>query len=266
MPWDFLWYLTLRNQGSFYFCLLKVFFLNTRIPLKKRNHLCWGWNSNTLTTSCKELTQWKRPWCWEVLGAGGEVDDRGWDGRMSPLTRWTWFRVNSGSWWWTGRPGMLRFTGSQRVRHDWATELNLNWTETTLYDTIMVDTSHYVCLYVQVRCVQLFETLWTVTARLLCPWNFPAGKLQWIAISSSRGCSWLRYWTQISCVFCIGRRILYHCATWEALHVGTLLSKAIKYTVPRVHSNANYKLWLIRMCQCRVINCNKCITVVGGCP
>ena len=51
-------------------------------------------------------------------------DDRGWDGWMASLTRWTWVWVNSGSWWWTGRPGVLRFMESQRVRHDWATELN----------------------------------------------------------------------------------------------------------------------------------------------
>ena len=85
---------------------------------------CWSWNSNTLTTSCKELTHWKRPWCWEGLGAGGEGDDRGWDGWMASLSRWTWVSENSGSWWWTGRPGMLQFMGSQRVRHDWTTELN----------------------------------------------------------------------------------------------------------------------------------------------
>ena len=60
------------------------------------------------------------------LGAGREGDDRGWDGWMASLTRWTWVWVNSGSWWWTGWPGVLRFVGSQRVRHDWATELN--WT------------------------------------------------------------------------------------------------------------------------------------------
>ena len=76
---------------------------------------------------CKELTHWKRPWCWEGLGAGGEGDNRGWDGWMASLTRCTWVWVNSGSWWWTGRPGVLQFIGSQRVRHDWATELN--WTE-----------------------------------------------------------------------------------------------------------------------------------------
>ena len=81
----------------------------------------------TLATSCEELTHWKRLWCWEGLGAGGEGDARGWDGWMASLTRWTWVWVNSGSWWWTGRPGMLQFMGSQRVWHDWAT--GLNWTE-----------------------------------------------------------------------------------------------------------------------------------------
>ena len=67
---------------------------------------------------------WKRSWCWEGLGAGGEEDDRGWDGWMASPTQWTWVWVNSGSWWWTGRPGVLRFMGSQRVGHDWVTELN----------------------------------------------------------------------------------------------------------------------------------------------
>ena len=78
-------------------------------------------------TSCDELTHWKRPWCWEGLGAGGEGNDRGWDGWMASPTQWTWIWVKSWSWWWTGRPGVLRFMGSQRVGHDWATELN--WTE-----------------------------------------------------------------------------------------------------------------------------------------
>ena len=87
---------------------------------------CWSWNSSTLATSCEELIHWKRLWCWEGLGAGREGDDRGWDGWMASLTRWTWVWVNSRSWWWTGRPGVLRFMGSQRVGHDWATELN--WT------------------------------------------------------------------------------------------------------------------------------------------
>ena len=81
------------------------------------------WNSSTLATSFEELTHWKRLWCWEGLGAGGEGDDRGWDGWMASPTRWTWVSVNSGRWWWTGRPGVLRFMGSQRVGHDWATDL-----------------------------------------------------------------------------------------------------------------------------------------------
>ena len=58
-----------------------------------------------------------------------EFYTRGWDGWMASSTRWTWVWVNSGSWWWTGRPGVLRFMGSQRVGHDWATELN--WTDTS---------------------------------------------------------------------------------------------------------------------------------------
>ena len=65
-----------------------------------------------------------RLWCWEGLGAGGEGDDRGWDGWMASPTWWTWVWVNSGSWWWTGWPGVLQFMGSPRVGHDWATELN----------------------------------------------------------------------------------------------------------------------------------------------
>ena len=85
---------------------------------------CWSWNSSTLATSCEELTHWKRPWCWERLKAVGEGDDRGWDGWMASRTRWRWVWVNSRSWSWTGRPGVLQFMGSQRVGHDWATELN----------------------------------------------------------------------------------------------------------------------------------------------
>ena len=79
---------------------------------------------NILATWCKELTHLKRPWCWERLKAGGEGDNTGWDGWMASLTQWTCVWVNSGSWWWTGRPGVLQFMGSQRVGHDWATELN----------------------------------------------------------------------------------------------------------------------------------------------
>ena len=67
----------------------------------------WRWSSNPFATWCKDPTLWKRPWCWERLRAG-ETDDSGWDG-------WWW-------WWKTGKPGVLQSLGSQRVRHDWASD------------------------------------------------------------------------------------------------------------------------------------------------
>ena len=114
---------------------------------------CWSWNSNTLATSCEELTHWKRPWCWEGLGAGGEGDDRGWDGWMASPTQWTWVWVNSRSWWWTGRPAVLRFMGSQRVTHDWVSELN--WTDWY---------SQYLCTWSH-----------------LIPKRYPSGSQSWVS-------------------------------------------------------------------------------------
>ena len=70
----------------------------------------------------------KDPEIWESLKTGGEGDDRRWDSWMTSPTQWTWVWVNSGSWWWTGRADVLRFMGSQRVGHNWATELT-DWTE-----------------------------------------------------------------------------------------------------------------------------------------
>ena len=95
------------------------------------------------------LTHWKRLWCWEGLGAGGEGDDR-WEGWMASLTWWTWVWVNLRIWWWTGRPGMLQFMGSQRVGHNWATELN--WISLSIYQKIFkyweVVTPKWIsCLY-----------------------------------------------------------------------------------------------------------------------
>ena len=75
---------------------------------------------------------WKRPWCWERLRAGRKGENRGWDGWMASATWWTWAWVNSGSWWWTGRRGVLQFMGSQKVGHNWATELN--WTKSSQPD------------------------------------------------------------------------------------------------------------------------------------
>ena len=95
------------------------------------NDWCWCWNSSTLATYCKELTHLKWPWCWERLKAVGEGDVRGWDGWMESPTQWTGVWVNSGSWWWIQRPGILQSMVLQRVGHGWVTELN--WTEYALY-------------------------------------------------------------------------------------------------------------------------------------
>ena len=103
---------------------------------------CWSWNSNTLATWCTELTHWKRPWCWERLKAGGEGDNREWDGWMASLTRWTWVCTSSRSWWRTAKPGMPQSMGLQRVRHDWVNELN--WTMFSL-DFYINFTGVYKC-------------------------------------------------------------------------------------------------------------------------
>ena len=65
----------------------------------------------------------QKTWCWEILKPGGEADDRGWDGWMASLTQCTWVWVSSGSWWWTGKPGVLQSMVLQRVRDNWETEL-----------------------------------------------------------------------------------------------------------------------------------------------
>ena len=83
---------------------------------------CWGWSYNTLTTWCREPTHWRRIECCERLKAGGEGEDRGWDGWMASQTQWTWVWASSKRWWRTGKPDELQSMGLQRVGHDWATE------------------------------------------------------------------------------------------------------------------------------------------------
>ena len=104
-----------------------------------------------------ELTHWKRPWCWKGLGAGGEGEDRGWVGWMASLTRWAWVWANSGSLWWTGRPGVLRFMGWQRVRH-WTERLDwteLNWDHRNKLTTSL---SHLCPVQLHVNSTNRFES------------------------------------------------------------------------------------------------------------
>ena len=96
-----------------------------------RKDWCWSWNSNTLATWCEKLTNWKRPWCWETLKAGGEGDDRGWAVWMASPTWWTWVWASFRSWWWIGRPGVLQSMGSQSW--PWLS----NWTELNIINDIL---------------------------------------------------------------------------------------------------------------------------------
>ena len=93
-------------------------------PEYSLEELMLNWNSNTLATWCEAPTHWKRPPCWEILKTGGEGDNRGWDGWVASPTWWTWVWASFRSRWWTGKPGVLQSTGSQREGHDWATKLN----------------------------------------------------------------------------------------------------------------------------------------------
>ena len=90
------------------------------------------WSSSTLATWCEEPTHWRRPWGWERLRAGGELEHRRWDGWMASLTQRTWVWVDSRSWWWTGRPGMLCVV--HEVAKSW-TRLS-NWTEVNWMDLV----------------------------------------------------------------------------------------------------------------------------------
>ena len=76
-------------------------------------------------------TDWKRPWCWAILKAGGERDDGGWDCSMASLTQWTWVWASSGSWWWTMKPGVLQSMWLQRVVDNWSDWTKLNWIRNT---------------------------------------------------------------------------------------------------------------------------------------
>ena len=89
--------------------------------------LCWSWKLQYFSHLMRRVDSLEKTLILGGMGAGGKGDDRGWDGWMASLPWWTWVWVNSGSWWWTGRPGMVRFMGSQRVAHDLVTEVIRWW-------------------------------------------------------------------------------------------------------------------------------------------
>ena len=144
-----------------------------------------NWNSSTLATSCEELTHWKRPWRWEGLGAGGEGDNGRWDGWMASLTRWAWVWVwEFESWWWTGRPGVLRFMGWQRVQTErlnssiyyyWLHNVTLYRYNNLCNHFLIVELFIYFLpmikyiLMQQIMCTQsqvrLFATPWTIASQ-----------------------------------------------------------------------------------------------------
>ena len=101
--------------------------LNKISPKYLLEGLMLTWKLQDLDHLMQRTDSLERPWWWKRLKTGGNGDDRGWDGWMTSPTQWTWVWASSGSWWWTGRPGILQSMGSQRVGHNWATKLN--WTE-----------------------------------------------------------------------------------------------------------------------------------------
>ena len=185
LVWDIVTWTARRSNHSI---------LNKINPWKE---WCWSWNSNTLATSCEELAHWKRPWCWEGLGAGEEGDDRGWDGWMASPTWWTWVWVNSGSWWWTGRPGVLRFMGSQ------------SWTWPSDWTDLQMRVKHihiflkFIWLYVILHChIAAAAAKLLQSCPTLCnpidgsppgspvPGILQARTLEWVAISFSNEWKW----------------------------------------------------------------------------
>ena len=142
--------------------------------------------------------------------AGGQRDDRGWDCWMVSPTQWTWVWVDSRSWWWTGRPGVLQFMGSKGVGHDWATELNW-W-------LIHVEVWQKTTEFCKAIILQLKNKLKNKSAEVGCHFllqgifptqglnpGLPNCKqilycLEWVDSSSSRRSSWSRDLTHVSCI------------------------------------------------------------------
>ena len=121
-------------------------------PVHPKGNQCWIFIRRT-DAEAETPTLWppdpknrhilKRPWCWERLKSGGEGDNRGCDHWIPSLTQWTWVWASSGSWWWTGKSGVQQSMGSQRVGHDWVTELN--WRQADMKMTSYLEIRGTVC-------------------------------------------------------------------------------------------------------------------------
>ena len=136
------------------------------------------------------LTALKRLWCWERLRAGGEGDDRGGNGWMASLTQWTWVWVNSGSWWWTGRAGVLQSMGSHRVGYDWVTKLS--WTELNWANGCDDHILHFAAVAAKSlqSCPTLCDPRDGSPPGSLIPGILQARTLEWVAISFSNAGKW----------------------------------------------------------------------------
>ena len=164
---------------------------------------CWSWHSNTLDTWCKELTHWKRPWCWERLKARGEGDSIGWDGWMASLTQWTWVSRN---WGWTGRPGVLQSMGLKRVGHDWATELN--W---IVLSDLMHVLYHMQCLKQlksSILCHQ-FATTWLFVVSLLLYVSVYVFNILYAFIFSNHKITWVDTYRELN--YSIVSQVVWKC-------------------------------------------------------
>ena len=135
---------------------LRIIILSPSVYLKSFPHILSFWVTKI---------NFHQLWLWisfphlapKLMGAGGERDDRGWDGWMASPTRWTWVWVNSRSWWWTGRPGVLWFMGLQRVGHDWETELT-DWLMPYSGYIILYSVMYLVLQYIGKIIMELEET------------------------------------------------------------------------------------------------------------
>ena len=155
----------------------------------------WSQNSNTLATWCEELTQWKRPWCWERLKAE-EKDSKGWDGWMASLTHWRWIWVNFGSWWWTVRPGVLSPWGLKEL--DTIERLNLTEVQVSQLCLTLCDLMEYT-----VHGILWARILEWVAVRFLRGSSQPRDRIQVSSIAGRFFTSWAtrevqEYWSRYS--------------------------------------------------------------------